>query len=91
MSENEKRDILGAELDEGQLDTTSGGRKLSDVCGSNSAKVENEKDFNHCVSFHARPQGDCAATVEKGSVCSTNDACMVDAIDYVGCWCANRD
>ena len=92
MSENEKKNILGAEVDEEQLNATAGGgNTLKELCGENSSKLGSETDYNNCLNVHSRSKGNCAATVESNSLCVTNDACVVDAIDYSGCICASVD
>ena len=50
---------------------------------------KDEKDINDCVKSYNRDiyKGsfpNCAATVEEGSWCDTNDACTVSAIIYKG-------
>jgi hypothetical protein len=67
-------DVFGQELSVEDLDAAAGG-------------VDSDSDIRHCVQKHARSiyEGgfpNCAATVEDGSQCGTNDACYNDAIVY---------
>ena len=57
--------------------------------GSYEPDDSKEADTNNCVEVHYRDiyQGgfpNCAATVEDGSWCGSNDACTSDAIRYQG-------
>lgn len=82
MSENEKKDILNAELDESQLDEAAGGgivnnyKKKRDKCGTTQQA--------NCIGTYKRStfENGCACTVEDGSWCDRNDACIGDAVVY---------
>ena len=49
-----------------------------------------DDDKNNCVRadyrdiYGGKGFPNCAATVEEGSHCGTNDACIADAINYTG-------
>ena len=69
-----------------ELDSVAGGfgRKADFAGGSNT-----EDDINNCTRNHERNIylggfPNCAATVEDGSWCATNDACYSGAVDYQG-------
>lgn len=73
-------DVLGQELSADEMAAATGGKH--DGCNST---------MNECWNNVARMiQGmpghrgfpDCAATVEDGSMCDTNDACWVSAVIY---------
>lgn len=84
MSENEKKDILGAELDEEQLDKTAGGaHPLVEVFWDSCGETQHEDCMrNH---YHNRLAAGCAATVESGSNCWSSDACSYQAVHYGTC------
>lgn len=73
MSESEKKDILGLDLDDAQLENAAGGNDR-DRCGADQA--------SNCVIEVYRAPGSCAATVEDGSRCWDNDACTSSAVIY---------
>ena len=62
-----------------------------DLHGGGEWEVDDSKeaDPNNCIEAHYRNiyEGgfpNCAATVEEGSWCGSNDACKKDAIRYKG-------
>lgn len=81
MSEKEKTDILNKQIDEAQMDDVTGGGVFT-----NRSKWDNcmAVQQSACVNNHYRTKSNsgCAATVEKGSFCSSNDACVMDAVEY---------
>ena len=81
MSEKEKETILNEQIDEGQLEHVSGSR-------ARKGKGLSSDTYN---SPEKRTRGDCAATVENGSSCWSNDACVSISVLYNGCWCAYSD
>ena len=87
MSDQEK-EILGQELSEEELTEVVGGKwdLYYDECVFNHERqMHLRKEYIgegvwHYVSFFPN----CAATVEDGSWCGRNDACLRDAVAYVG-------
>jgi len=76
MNKKENEDkVFGQDLSQKEMEQVSGGKMV-------------DRDFNgECVSSHERwiQRGgfpNCAATVEDGSWCDTNDACYSSAIAY---------
>ena len=81
MSENEKakeNEVFDQHLSLDDLDAAAGGSFFQTA----------DRDSENCTETEHRPiyggKGfpNCAATVEDGSWCGTNDACRVDAIVY---------
>ena len=88
MSEQEK-EILGQELSKEDLAEVTGGKwdLDHDECSNNHYRqMHLRKDFSggpgawSYVPFFPN----CAATVEDGSWCGSNDACVRGAVVYVG-------
>ena len=80
MSKTEKlneEQVFKQELDDDELEAVAGG-------------AEGTGDPNNCNNAHRRDiyGGDgfpnCAATVEDGSHCNTNDACVYFSVRYKG-------
>ncbi len=81
FAEKMKANVLKQEVSEEELTLTNGG-----LCGVNGLPCPSNADEN-CTTLHRRHiyQGkfpNCAATVEDGSWCSSNDACYFDEVDY---------
>ena len=83
MSENEKardNEVFAQSVSLDDLDAVSGGGLWHD----------DDHDSNNCIqtSFRQIRGGNgfpnCAATVEDGSFCNYNDACIIDSIRYLG-------
>ena len=91
MSEEQKAredEVFNQELSLEDLDAAAGGRVLHHK--DNRIK---EADLHNCIERHCRPiygpDGNsfpyCAATVEDGSWCDSNDACYTDqSVRYEG-------
>lgn len=90
MSESEKKNILGQDLDESQLEKTGGGM-ADDGVASCRLDAETEKDKEHCERNLYRPHGDCAEVVKAWSWCSKSDACVMEIIGYRECVCASAE
>lgn len=71
MSEKEKKDILGAEIDEKQMDEVTGGYEPMDACGD---ARKDERTANGCRKTQSIG---CDAVTEDGSWCMSNDRCMI--------------
>ena len=94
MSKTEKpneEQVFKQEVADDELEAVAGGGW--GTCGGAASSKNNpaswDSDSDHCVKEHDRDiyEGgfpNCAATVEDGSWCSTNDACVHDAVDYKG-------
>ena len=92
--------IFSQELSLDDLDAAAGGHVRTGAgrsCGSNARSTldfatggPEDGDTSNCVNHNRRPIyggggfPNCAATVEDGSYCSTNDACYKAAILYDG-------
>lgn len=70
------KEVFEQEIDNDELENVSGGYEIKD------------SDENNCTRYHIRNiyagSGfpNCAAGVEDGSLCSTNDACYKVAVKY---------
>jgi acetyltransferase-like isoleucine patch superfamily enzyme len=94
MSKTEKlseEKVFKQEVADDELQAVSGGSYGS--CGGAASASQTvpswDADQNHCVKDHYRNihEGgfpNCAATVEDGSWCGSNDACHHDAVLYKG-------
>ena len=92
MSDQEKREqeIMNQEMSQDEMDTVAGGWRhvLRDLgCGFAGAYIECHEDLairNGRPLY--RPDGsvNCAATVEDGSHCGSNDACYDGEMVYLG-------
>ena len=75
------KEVLEQEISADELDAVAGGSWWAS---------EKDADQNNCIQNHERyiygGNGfpNCAATVEDGSHCGTNDACYSDAVEYHG-------
>ena len=72
--------VLGQELSTDEMEEAAGGGYCRG--GANEASTWN------CVQIvrryiYAHKFPNCAATVEDGSLCSSNDACYQSAVDYI--------
>lgn len=89
MSDQEK-EILAQEADDEALEEVTGGFSLFGWCdGGHSYDPNVERCDGDCVQTHKRSIylkfdafPNCAATVEDGSWCHENDACVTDAVYY---------
>ena len=72
VTASQEETVLGQELSPDEMEAASGGGK--DGC----------KDMmSTCESYHFRSRSaGCAATVEDGSWCDSNDACVAFAVRY---------
>ena len=99
MSDQEKREqeIMNQEMSTDEMETVAGGWGLK-MCestvegglqscfyGSFGSKCEIGTALKYGRPIH-RPDGtmNCAATVEDGSHCGSNDACYSDEVVYLG-------
>lgn len=74
--------IFAQELSEEELELVSGGVVVYPDCDKPSAW-----ESEHCVNFSVRHIYEyrfpnCAATVEDGSYCGSNDACVLNEVVY---------
>lgn len=86
MSEQEKK-ILSQELSGEDLAEVSGGWDVyNDDCKNNhNRQMYMKTEFIGEGVSHSVPYfPNCAATVEDGSWCWSNDACLEEAVVYVG-------
>ena len=89
MSEQEKK-ILGQELSKEDLAEVAGGGWEwdfdNDECTNNHERqMHLRKEYSGQGVWHYVPfSPNCAATVEDGSWCGSNDACLSEAVVYVG-------
>lgn len=80
-------DVFEQEVSESELGTVAGG-----LCGFNGYECEKPQanyEKSHCTDENRRNiyEGEfpnCAATVEDGSWCGSNDACFKGSVDYQG-------
>lgn len=88
MAVKTENEVFSQKVSDTELSETSGG-----LCGLNGygpcKKPQYDYDSVHCVDMFKRDIYDggfpnCAATVEDGSWCKTNDACYSAAVDYQG-------
>ena len=86
MSDEMKKkeeEVFAQSLSDEELESVNGGWRY---CGSSG---EREPDEHNCVRNHSKDIyggagfANCAATVEDGSWCLTNDACLHSAIIYM--------
>ena len=92
MSKTEKlneEQVFKQELDDDELEAVAGGGGAFAKGGTGEDPEAWDKDSDHCVNHHYRDIYDggfpnCAATVEDGSWCDTNDACTFTAVNYQG-------
>ena len=98
MSDDQKareEEVFDQELSLDELDAAAGG--THDDCGGigrslgcRNGYVVRDSDQNNCTKDHYRQIyggggfPNCAATVEDGSWCGTNDACYDKAVEYQG-------
>ena len=94
MSKTEKpneEQVFKQEVSDDELEAVAGGNYGS--CGGASSSSQKpwswDTDSENCVKDHYREiyKGgfpNCAASVEDGSWCGTNDACHHDAVNYQG-------
>jgi hypothetical protein len=86
MSDQEKREqeIMNQEMSKDEMDTVAGG---GGTCWVNSRgeTCEDWAAYKYGRKFY-NPDGsiNCAATVEDGSWCGSNDACRFSEVDYLG-------
>ncbi len=87
MSEQEKK-ILGQELSKEDLAEVAGGKWDfdHDECTNNHERqMHLRKEYAGPGAWRYEPFfPNCAATVEDGSWCWSNDACLSEAVSYVG-------
>jgi len=92
MSDEQKAqeaEVFDQKLSMDELDAAAGG-KYSYVGQVLWGNGEPDADPNNCTEDHKRPMyggggfPNCAATVEDGSHCATNDACYSGAVSYQG-------
>lgn len=75
MSENEKKDILSAEVDENQMGEVTGGLyDTVDSCDHPQPLI--------CVHINRRNRTDCAGTVQFAERCVSIDGCRGVYIHY---------
>lgn len=79
MSEKEKK-VFNQEVNEEELDRVSGGFLANENCVETDTRSIYVRYTNDGV-WSDFPN--CAATVEDGSLCDTNDACMAWAVKYL--------
>ena len=83
LSFRAEEEVFRREVSEEELASTDGG-----LCGLNGFDChQTHWDSGHCTEDWARDiyEGgfpNCAATVEEGSWCGSNDACYTRAVDY---------
>ena len=91
MSDEQKAredEVFNQELSADDLDAAAGGGipGLRELLGGGVR----DRDTNNCTIYHKRPLyggngfPNCAATVEDGSWCKSNDACYNQAVEYQG-------
>ena len=85
MSDQEKREqeIMNQEMNLDEMETVAGGICIAalgrnDYCNSHSSEKYERPLYNPDGSIN------CAATVEDGSWCGSNDACYYDEAKYFG-------
>ena len=86
-NEKKKEEILDQEIELDELDSVAGGgfgKKVDFAGGSNTADDINNCTRNHERNIYLGGFPNCAATVEDGSWCDTNDACLSSAVKYQG-------
>ena len=72
------KEVFEQKVNDDELENVSGGYEIKD------------SDSNNCTRYHTREiyggngYPNCAASVEDGSLCSTNDACYKVAVEYKG-------
>ena len=74
MSKTEKlnkEQVFKQEVSDDELEAVAGGKGSGGECNRNQARDIYKGGFPNC-----------AATVEEGSWCSSNDACITDAVRY---------
>ena len=85
-SQAKKKESAGfaQKVDENELRETAGGQE-NVLCGMGVMDVCMDNLYR---PIHEDPPGfpNCAATVENGSWCSSNDACYSDAVRYYPLW-----
>jgi predicted ribosomally synthesized peptide with nif11-like leader len=77
------------ELSDDELDAVAGGRPMTRRSSKNKRTIWWDDDPDNCTNNNMRNIytggfPNCAATVEDGSHCGTNDACYTEAVDYEG-------
>ncbi len=81
------KEVLDQEVSVDELDAVAGG---GSGCPYGYNGEHEEADKNNCVNEHyrniygGRGFPNCAATVEDGSTCSSNDACYNPSVAYTG-------
>ena len=86
MSDEEKAredEVFSQELSVDDLGAAAGGSIDSDGAPGRD-ELCNELHWSNCDDNHSRPIQSCAATVERGSNCWSNDACYHGAVVYGG-------
>lgn len=87
-NEKKKEEILDQEIELDELDSVVGGIPICQYAGYNDDPNPQKKEDNctedHYRSIYLGGFANCAATVEDGSWCATNDACYSGAVDYQG-------
>lgn len=86
MSDEQKAredEVFGQELSLDDLDAAAGGSIDSDGAPGRDELCDDAHQ-NFCDDQHFRPIHACAATVESGSNCWSNDACYQSAVVYQG-------
>ncbi|MBR3016538.1 MAG: hypothetical protein IKH57_05590 [Clostridia bacterium] len=98
MSDQEKREqeIMNQEMSQDEMETVAGGLgddyldddglpSYSCLCQHHETVCNSKNSIKHGRLIN-RPDGstNCAATVEDGSWCGSNDACYEDEVNYMG-------
>ena len=91
LEKKRQDNVLGQELSAEELDAVAGGKSShNEGCYKSSTSYQEEEDKSNCIKSSKRNIyggagfANCAATVEDGSHCKTNDACYTLAVDYQG-------
>ena len=100
MSDQEKKEqeIMNQEMSQDEMDDVAGGRHTYTPKRGCLNGVNSDCLFGHgqktCITSYGEKYGrpllnqdgsvNCAATVEDGSWCSSNDACYNDEVVYLG-------
>ena len=79
-NEKKKEEILDQEIELDELDSVVGGVRRYPGSRSNDENCTQ----THKRSIYEGGFANCAATVEDGSWCETNDACLSSAVKYQG-------
>lgn len=75
----DEKDVFNQNVSEEELKAAAGGNLQDDDCGE-PQQVRCHHNFTRDIYEGGFPN--CAATVEDGSWCGSNDACLMADVDY---------